>query len=121
MAPEQVLGTEPLDGRTDIYAVGCLGYWLLTGQLVFSGRTPMEMILQHTQTPPAPPSERAEFDIPESLDRLILACLAKNPGDRPPTADALAARLESIRTSAAWTAERARRWWDLHHLTSAVA
>ena len=115
MSPEQALANRPLDGRSDLYAVGCLAYWLVTGELVFAGRTAMETLLQHTQTDPAPPSQRTELPIPEPLDRLILDCLQKNPDDRPASADVVTARLAAITTSADWTPERARMWWDLHH------
>jgi hypothetical protein len=114
MAPEQVVGDRPIDGRSDLYAVGCLGYWLVTGQLVFAGRTAMEVMLQHVQAKPEPPSRRTELDIPESFDALILACLEKDPDDRPPTADAVAARLNPIETRSTWSTERARQWWDLY-------
>jgi serine/threonine-protein kinase len=114
MAPEQVLGNQAVDGRSDLYAVGCLGYWLVTGQLVFAGRTPMEIIVQHVQAKPEPPSRRTELDIPESFDELILECLEKHPGDRPPTADVVAARLNAIETRSTWSQERAHQWWDLH-------
>jgi len=115
MAPEQILGDKPTDGRSDIYAIGCLGYWLVTGQLVFSGRTPMETMLQHTQVKPVPPSQRTELEIPEAFDRVILACLEKLPDDRPATAEDLAARLASIETAGAWTQDAARLWWDANH------
>lgn len=115
MAPEQVVGNRPVDGRSDLYAVGCLGYWLVTGQLVFAGRTVMETMVQHLQAKPEPPSRRTELDIPESFDALILACLEKDPDDRPPTADAVAARLNPIETRSTWSPERAQQWWDQHH------
>jgi serine/threonine protein kinase len=115
MSPEQVSGTQSIDGRSDIYAVGCLAYWLVTGHTVFSGRTAMETILQHTQATPVPPSQRTELEIPDALEQLILACLEKDPDRRPATAEAVAARLMAIETRAAWTPERARHWWDLHH------
>jgi serine/threonine-protein kinase len=115
MAPEQVLGDKPIDGRSDIYAMGCLGYWLVTGQLVFVGRTPMDTMLQHTQTKPVPPSQRTEMNIPESFDRVILACLEKDPDDRPSTADDLAARLASIEAPGSWTTDLTHQWWDAHH------
>jgi serine/threonine-protein kinase len=115
MAPEQVLGDRPVDGRSDIYAIGCLAYWLVTGQLVFPGRTAMETLLQHTQTKPVPPSQRTEMEIPAAFEQVILACLEKNPNDRPATAEALAARLAGIETKAAWTDELRRQWWDLYH------
>jgi serine/threonine-protein kinase len=114
MSPEQALGNRPLDGRSDIYAIGCLAYWMVTGQLVFTGRTAMETVLQHTQTDPAPPSERTELPIPPELDRIILDCLRKDPDARPPDADALAARLAGV-TSERWTPERAHEWWRRHH------
>jgi len=115
MAPEQVRGIDAIDQRSDIYALGCVAYWLMTGQLVFTGRTAMETMLQHTQTRPAPPSQRTELSIPPPLDELILACLEKNPDDRPATADELAARLAAIKTMAPWTQQRAREWWDTYH------
>lgn len=114
MAPEQVLG-RPVDGRADLYAVGCLAYWLVTGQLVFKGQNAMETMVQHTQAAPIPPSARTELDVPPALDRLILACLAKDPSDRPSTADAVTGHLASIATTSPWTASRAREWWDRHH------
>lgn len=115
MAPEQVLGDRPVDGRADLYAVGCVAYWLVTGQLVFTGRTAMETMMQHAQATPVPPSVRTELEIPPALDRTILSCLAKNPDDRPASADRLADALASIESRSSWTAERARVWWELHH------
>jgi serine/threonine-protein kinase len=112
MSPEQVIGDKPVDGRSDIYAIGCLAYWLVTGQLVFSGRTTMETVLKHTQTKPVPPSQRTEIKIPEAFDQVVLACLEKNPNERPPTAEVLAARFASIETTATWTEELSRQWWD---------
>jgi eukaryotic-like serine/threonine-protein kinase len=114
MAPEQALGSGLIDGRSDIYAMGCLAYWLVTGQLVFTGRTAVETMLHHTQTKPVPPSKRTELQIPEALDQVILACLEKSPDDRPATADALSARLASIETTESWTPELTRQWWDTH-------
>ena len=69
IAPEQALGDADLDGRADIYATGCVAYWLLTGQLVFTADTPMALLLHHAQTPPTPPSARTELPIPAALDR----------------------------------------------------
>jgi serine/threonine-protein kinase len=114
IAPEQVLGGFPVDHRVDIYGTGCLAYWLLTGQLVFIGDTPMKLIIQHAQAMPKPPSERTELPIPKELDAIVLACLAKNPSDRPQTARELARRLEAVRGLGEWTPDRARAWWDTH-------
>jgi hypothetical protein len=112
MAPEQALGDD-LDGRADIYSAGCVAYWLLTGQQVFEGRTPMETMMQHVHGTPVLPSQRSELPIPAELEAVIMSCLAKSPGDRPQTADELASRLRGLPIDP-WTAERAARWWDTH-------
>jgi len=114
IAPEQALGDANLDGRADIYALGCVGYWLLTGQLVFDAPTQMAMLLHHTQTPPVPPSARTELPIPDALDRLILSCLAKDRALRPQSARELSRRLAEIDRAGAWTEEMARDWWARH-------
>jgi len=94
MAPEQALGGE-VDGRTDLYAVGGLLFWLLTGEPVFEGATPVELIAHHLKRTPDAPSARRD-GVPAGLDEVVAACLAKDPGDRPSSADALAARLREI-------------------------
>ncbi len=114
MAPEQVLSDRAPDGRTDLYAVGCVGYWLVTGQLVFAGRTPMDTILQHSQAAPVPPSQRTELPVPAEFDRVILSCLEKDPHRRPQSADGLAALLDAVQVPAPWTRERAESWWAVH-------
>ncbi len=114
MAPEQVLGDRPLDGRTDLYAVGCLGYWLLTGQYVFEGETAMEILLHHARTEPTALSKRTELHVPEGLERLILQCLEKEPARRPASAELLGERLAACTDGTSWTPELARRWWSLH-------
>ena len=113
MSPEQVVGDRTIDARADVYAVGCLAYWMVTGELVFSGRTAIETLIHHTQTLPLPPSQRTELAIPLLLDQLILACLQKNADDRPASADVLLARLADIKTDAEWTPERSLQWWEL--------
>jgi len=114
LAPEQALGTLDLDGRCDIYAAGCLAYGLLTGQHVFTAGTPVALLVHHVQTTPAPPSARTELAIPAALDEIILACLAKDPAERPQTARELAGLLGTVELNTEWTEERARRWWALH-------
>jgi tRNA A-37 threonylcarbamoyl transferase component Bud32 len=113
LAPEQVVGAE-IDGRTDIYALGCVLYWMLTGAFVFEGRSAMDTMLRHVQNTPTPPSARAEQPIPAALDELTLACLAKSPADRPHDIDVLAEWLGSIDAGEPWTAERATEWWGRH-------
>ena len=113
MPPEMALG-EAVDGRTDLYALGCVAYWLLTGRLVFESESSIQMIAQHVRTAPVPPSQRSEFSIPPELDAAILACLAKAPGDRPATAQELSRRLAAIQFPERWDGDRASRWWDAH-------
>ena len=114
LSPEQALGAVELDGRSDVYATGCLAYWLLTGQQVFTSDTPVGLLVHHVQTDPAPPSTRTELSIPASLDEIILACLSKDPAERPQTARELARRLGTVELEAEWTEERALAWWALH-------
>jgi hypothetical protein len=114
MAPEQVLGGRPVDHRADIYGIGCLMYWLLTGELVFTGDTPMQLLVRHAQETPDPPSARTELPIPKELDAIVLACLAKDPSDRPQTARALARRLEAVPVTGEWNPDLARAWWETH-------
>jgi serine/threonine-protein kinase len=119
IAPEQALG-EGVDGRADIYATGCVAYWLLTGELVFTADTVMGVFLHHARTAPIPPSERSELPIPPALDRLVLSCLAKNPADRPQTARELSQRLAEIKGLPAWSDDRAREWWMTYRPESAT-
>ncbi len=113
MAPEMALGHGSVDGRADIYALGCVAYWLLTGQPVFAADTPVATLLKHVQEEPIPPSRRTELAIPADLDAVILACLAKDPGKRPQTAEDLDARLATCSVTA-WTKDMAEEWWKLH-------
>jgi eukaryotic-like serine/threonine-protein kinase len=113
IAPEQAMGTD-VDGRADIYATGCVAYWLLTGQFVFTAETAMGLLLQHAQTPPTPPSARTELPIPPALDDLVLSCLAKDPTNRPQSARELSHRLAEVEGGSVWTQERARDWWVTH-------
>jgi serine/threonine-protein kinase len=99
MAPEMVHG-DALDGRADLYSLGCVAYYLLTGQVVFSGDTPIQTVLLHVQQEPEPPSRRTDNPIPPALERLVLACLAKRPEDRPPNAGAVIAALDRFAYSA---------------------
>jgi hypothetical protein len=117
MAPEIALGNPGIDGRADLYSLGCVAYYLLTGQQVFSGDTAVAIVLAHVQTPPTAPSARAEFPIPAALDAAVLACLAKDPSERPSSAWALDRRLAAaIPADESWTPEEARAWWDLRRV-----
>ncbi len=113
LAPEQVVGGE-VDARTDVYALGCVLYWLLTGSYVFGGRSAMEVMMRHVQETPHPPSSRTEQNIPAVLDELVLSCLAKEPDGRPNDIDLVAEQLESLEWPDPWTDDHARQWWSRH-------
>ncbi len=117
MAPEQALG-HALDGRADIYALGCVGYWLLTGQLVFKKDAPMQILLAHIQEPPPGLDERAPAPVPRGLRLAIMDCLAKSPEHRPQTARDLLHKLSAAEAELlpqdVWTEERAHAWWREH-------
>ncbi len=113
IAPEQAMGGE-VDWRADIYATGCVAYWLLTGKLVFTADTPMGLLLKHAQASPTRPSARTDRPIPPALDDLVLSCLAKDPAKRPQSARELSRRLAEVEGASAWTQERARDWWVTH-------
>lgn len=108
LSPEAVVAPESVDARSDLYALGAVGYFLLTGEPPFSGRNVVEVCAQHLSSAPVPPSAR-RAGIPRELDQLILDCLAKAPDARPANAAALRASLLGL--AAKWTEERAARWW----------
>ncbi|HXV14146.1 MAG TPA: serine/threonine-protein kinase [Candidatus Krumholzibacteria bacterium] len=112
MAPEMVTGEAPVDGRADIYALGCVAYWLLTGQLVFDGKSPMSILVQHVKEEPPTLRSRTEIEVPPRLEEIVRACLAKDPDDRPTTAQELGDTLaELAATLPPWTQARAEKWW----------
>jgi serine/threonine-protein kinase len=93
-----------VDGRSDLYSLGCVAFWLLTGTAVFKGRTAVETMMMHVHVKPDPPSDCTDRPIPPELDSLVLACLSKDPAARPQTADELAAQLACVRTGNEWSA-----------------
>src|SRR5262249_27303734 len=113
MAPEIVLG-QATDHRVDIYALGCVAYWLVTAKLVFEGPGRVQVMFDHAHTPPPAPSSRTELPIPPERDALILECPARDPAQRPASAAALQARLQAIPLATPWTRERAEKWWTVH-------
>jgi serine/threonine-protein kinase len=118
LAPEIALGG-PVDGRADLYSLGCVAFWLLTGRLVFEAATPAAMIVAHAHDAPLPPSHTAPHPVPEALDRVVLECLSKDPGARPPSAGALGERLAGIALAKPWTARDAAAWWERNLPSSA--
>jgi len=111
ISPETVTAPETVDARTDLYALGAVGYWLLTGTHVFSGRSVVEVCAHHLHTVPDPPSKRLGAPVSEDLEALLLACLAKRPDDRPASANALRERLRACAVASRWTNARAAEWW----------
>ena len=116
MAPEMALG-EGVDARSDIYALGCVGYFLLTARLVFDAESTFQMIAKHMRNDPVPPSVRAKVEVPQPLENLILKCLAKDPAVRPQSAQELASSLASLRIGE-WTQAEASEWWKSRQLSS---
>jgi serine/threonine-protein kinase len=114
MAPEIILGETTVDRRADVYALGCVAYFLLTGQLVFEADTPMKMLLQHVQAEPIPPSQRTELPIPPELDELVLACLQKDPDKRPQNAEVVFKMACGCKTCDRWNSDLAQTWWEKH-------
>jgi serine/threonine-protein kinase len=105
----------------DIYALGCVAYWLVTGQLVFDGPGAIKVMSDHIHTAPPPPSTRCPTPLPGELDQLILDCLAKEPAQRPASARELQVRLQAIPLDRPWTPERAEHWWSLISRASTVS
>ena len=112
MAPEQATDEADIDARADLYALGCLAFWLLTGQLVFEATSAVKMMLKHLSEAPEPPSHHTEMDVPSELDALVLELLSKDPTQRPGSARELARRLARIPLRRAWDEERAETWWS---------
>jgi serine/threonine-protein kinase len=113
MSPEVLRGSPSLDGRVDLYGLGGVGYFLLTGQTVFQDGSVAEVCAHHLHTSPEPPSSRLGSQLPDDLEALILRCLAKVPGDRPATAAELRRGLLTCAVSP-WTEDQARAWWASH-------
>ncbi len=114
MAPETITAPDAVDARTDIYALGAVGYWLLTGTHVFRGKAVMEVLAHHLHSTPESPSARLGVAVDRDLEKLLLACLAKRPEDRPPSAQALRDQLRACQAARRWTHSRAAEWWRLH-------
>ena len=114
MAPEQVLAVTKIDHRSDLYSLGCVAYWLLTGHTVFDIERPLAMAVAHVKAPPMRPSRRTEMPIPRDLERLVMQCLAKDPEARPASAEELSHRLGACTTTEPWAQREATQWWEQH-------
>lgn len=111
MAPESISGIGAVGPAADVYALGCVAYWLLTGHTVFKAANPTMMMMQHVQASPVPPSLRAPHPVPRDLEELVMRCLAKDPADRPRDAAELAQLLAKCRVALPWSDARAQDWW----------
>lgn len=114
MAPEVILGEPEVDHRADIYALGCVAYWMLTGELVFEETTVTAELAAHLLKAPVPPSERTQTPLDPELDRLVLSCLHKDRDQRPASAEALRLALSKIAFREPWTRDRSLAWWAEH-------
>jgi serine/threonine-protein kinase len=112
LPPEQAMAESEIDGRADIYGLGCVAYWLLTGELVFPRSSPMAMVIAHATEEPPSLASHGKQEIPQKLEDVVLACLAKDPAHRPQTAQALSKMLEWLEFDMPWTDEDAEAWWS---------
>jgi eukaryotic-like serine/threonine-protein kinase len=112
MSPEAISHPDTIDVRTDIYAVGAVGYYLVTGTPVFTGNGLIELCRKHLQEAPEPPSKRLGKPVSAQFEQLLLKCLAKKREDRPASAAVLLEALEELHPDPPWTREDARDWWN---------
>jgi tRNA A-37 threonylcarbamoyl transferase component Bud32 len=116
LAPETVYGSEKIDGRSDLYCLGGVAYFLLTGQPPFTAESSVEVVVDHVKTTPKRPSEVSETPIPKELDDIVMKCLEKKPADRFQTATELEAALEESSFADHWSRSKAEEWWALHRI-----
>lgn len=120
MAPEAVTRHYPLDGRSDLYALGCVAYWALAGRPVFVERDPIALLRMHVYETPHPPSHYAMNAIPQELEALVMQCIEKDPNKRPPSAEYVWEQLDRIRIRTSWTQHDAKTWWDREDVSYAA-
>jgi len=111
-SPELASGSPTADPRSDLYSLGCVAFWLLTGRTVFQAPTLPLLLVKHINDEPDPPSRHARHPVPPELDRLVLDCLQKDKEARPPSAAVIDDRLAAIEFAQPWTAAQARQWWQ---------
>jgi serine/threonine-protein kinase len=113
VAPETINDPSQVGPAVDLYAVGAVGYYLLTGKRLFTGKTTVDVCMQHVTQPPPRPSDYAPAPVEPALEELILRCLAKKPHERFASAAELAAALNAV-SRGGWTLAHARVWWREH-------
>ena len=120
MSPEQSIAGRKLDGRSDLYSLGAVAYFLLTGQPPFSGESTMEIIVAHARDDARPPTQ-LNSEVPRDLEGIVLRCLAKDREARFPDADELDRALAACESAGRWSAEAAAAWWSERLTGAAVA
>jgi serine/threonine-protein kinase len=117
MAPEQAVADRSLDARADIYALGAMMYYALTGQPPFQGESAFAVMMAHSRDPVVPPSQ-VRPGLPDDLERVVLLCLAKKPDERFRSVKSLGEALAACASAADWDSAKADRWWagKLHRL-----
>jgi serine/threonine protein kinase len=121
LAPEAALGEQLVDARADLYGLGCVAYWLLTGAMVFDETTAFAMAVAHVTKEPLRPSQRVGQPIEPELESIVMACLHKDRERRPSSAAVLRERLSAVPLREPWSRERAAAWWRAHLPEAAVA
>jgi serine/threonine-protein kinase len=121
LSPEALQSPESVDARSDLYALGGVAYFLLSGRHVFEGRSVVEICGHHLHTAPAAPSEKLGAPLPAELEALVMSCLEKDATRRPQSARELQDRLDALAPALVWTEEQAREWWARHGPVSAPA
>ena len=114
MSPEAIETPDLVDVRSDLYAVGAVGYFLLTGRSVFTANTLSELLQKHLNAVPDAPSQHTANPISEALESALMACLEKNRAKRPQTARDLMALLKRSPAANSWTTDDADAWWGRH-------
>jgi len=114
IAPEAALSRDGVDQRADLYALGCVSYWLLTGLQVFGGKSALELVVAHVTQAPEPPSSRTPGKITPELERITMQLLEKDREQRPASARALRELLAQVAFAEPWSRERAAAWWGEH-------
>lgn len=112
LPPEMALGNRDIDGRADLYSLGCVAYFLLTGSMVFDETTPVAFALAHTQKKPVPVGQRSEVPVPAGLEAIVMQLLEKDPANRVGSAQELARRLRLLSDVPDWCPDRAAQWWE---------
>jgi serine/threonine protein kinase len=120
MAPEAIQSQNSVDPRSDLYAVGAVGYFLLTGTPVFDAASIVELCHMHVDVVPETPSQRLGKPISQELEGAILACLEKSRAKRPQTARDLAQILVRRAAACPWSIEDAENWWNMHERRGAT-